>query len=144
MNSYYHAVSSSRTHGGTPEDYITLHSWFDESKAHMADVRHRALRHHTEGIFMAEKIFGVTLKNSVGKTVPVRILGEQHVKEDLGFIPSVKDWLQHIALQPWMAKAGTTKLERELLKKDWEETKPLKKGIDDEILDRDGKQVWLQ
>ena len=35
----------------------------DESKAHFPDFRHRALRHHTERIFLAERIFGVTVFN---------------------------------------------------------------------------------
>jgi len=26
------------------------------------------------------------------------------VKDDLGWIPSVKDWLQHLQLQPWMGR----------------------------------------
>ncbi|MDH2382516.1 MULTISPECIES: hypothetical protein [Bradyrhizobium] len=101
---YHHAVRSARLFGGTPEDYLAIHDWFDESKAHLADVRHRALRHHSEGIFLCEAIFGATLTNSAGKQVPVRTVGEQHVKDDLGWIPSVKDWLQHIELQPWMGR----------------------------------------
>ena len=27
---YYHALSSVRKWGGTPDDYIELHQWFDE------------------------------------------------------------------------------------------------------------------
>jgi hypothetical protein len=53
-----HAKSSARKFGGCPEDYQAIHDWFDESKSYLADFRHRSLRHHTEGIFMAEKIFG--------------------------------------------------------------------------------------
>jgi hypothetical protein len=53
---------------------------------------------------LCEAIFGTTLTNSVGKAVPVRTIGEQHVKDDLGWIPSVKDWLQHIQFQPWMGR----------------------------------------
>ena len=49
---YHHALSSVKKWGGTAEDYLPLHSWFDESKAITADFRHRALRHHAEGIFM--------------------------------------------------------------------------------------------
>ena len=49
---YYHALSSVRKWGGTPDDYIELHQWFDKSKKIVADPRHRALRHHAEGIFM--------------------------------------------------------------------------------------------
>lgn len=103
---YHHAVRSARIHGGEPEDYLAIHDWFDESKAHIADVRHRALRHHSEGIFLAEAIFGKTMTNSKGKVVPVRTIGEQHVKDDLGWIPSVKDWLQNLELQPWMTRTA--------------------------------------
>ena len=56
-----------------------IHNWFDESKAFFADFRHRALRHHTEGVFLAERIFGVSIVNSEGKRVPVRYVGEQHM-----------------------------------------------------------------
>lgn len=66
------------------------------------DFRHRALRHHTEGIFLAERIFGVAVVNSDGNQVPVRYLGEQHVKEDLGRIPTAQDWLSQIKPAFWM------------------------------------------
>jgi hypothetical protein len=99
---YHHALSSARRHGGTAEDYLPLHDWFDASKAHLADYRHRALRHHSEGIFEAERVFGPTIRNSDGKEVPTRILGEQHVREDLGRIPTLADWLLCIKGEPWM------------------------------------------
>jgi len=101
---YHHAVRSARLFGGKPEDYLPIHDWFDESKAHFADFRHRALRHHSEGIFLCASIFGSTIQNSEGRAVPVRTIGEQHVKDDLGWIPSVKDWLQHLHPQPWMSR----------------------------------------
>ena len=111
---YHHALSSVRKWGGCVEDYQPIHDWFDESKAHMADFRHRALRHHSEGIFMAEKIFGTTITNSDGRVVPVRYIGEQHVKEDLGLIPTVADWLACIKPdKPWMFGRGRN-LEKEL------------------------------
>src|SRR5262245_2429509 len=97
-----HAESSARKFGGRPADYLPIHNWFDESKAFLADVRHRALRHHAEGIFLAERIFGVTITNSAGKAVPVRYIGEQHVKEDLGRIPAAQEWLRAISLARWM------------------------------------------
>lgn len=101
---YYHALSSVRKWGGTSDDYLALHQWFDESKAIFADPRHRALRHHAEGIFMLETLFGATITNSDGKVVPVRLIGEQHVIEDLGFIPSFADWGRLIQPQSWMLK----------------------------------------
>lgn len=97
-----HAESSARKFGGKSGDYLAIHNWFDESKAFVSDWRHRAMRHHSEGIFLAEKIFGVSIRNSDGRMVPVRYVGEQHVKEDLGRVPTVQDWLQNLAPQPWM------------------------------------------
>ena len=97
-----HAENSARKFGGKAEDYLPIHNWFDESKAFLPDFRHRALRHHAEGIFLAEKLFGVAILNSEGKRIPVRYLGEQHVREDLGRIPTAQDWLLQIKPQTWM------------------------------------------
>jgi uncharacterized protein DUF6915 len=97
-----HAQSSARKFGGKAEDYLAIHHWFDESKGFFPDFRHRALRHHSEGIFLAERIFGVAVRNSNGREVPVRYIGEQHVKEDLGHIPTVQDWLTQIRPERWM------------------------------------------
>ncbi len=49
---YHHALSSARRWGGQADDFLALHNWFDESKSITADFRHRALRHHAEGVFM--------------------------------------------------------------------------------------------
>jgi hypothetical protein len=108
---FHHALSSVKRWGGRPEDYQRIHDWFDESKAHLADVRHRALRHHSEGIFLCEQIFGNTITNADGRVVPVRWVGEQHVQEDLGWIPTVKDWLEHMRLAPWMGRNGRLPLD---------------------------------
>ena len=112
-NPYHHAVSSSRRWGGSHENYIEIHAWFDESKGYHPDFRHRALRHHAEGIFLCESIFGKTITNSNGREIPVRWIGEQHVKEDLGFIPSVNDWLKEIRPKPWMNRTQKLQVERE-------------------------------
>jgi hypothetical protein len=101
-HAYHHAVSSSRKFGGDPDEYLRLHEWLDASKSHLADFRHRALRHHSEGIFMLEALFGSTLTLSTGRILPVRFIGEQHVIEDLGRIPTVADWLAKIHPEPWM------------------------------------------
>lgn len=102
---YHHALSSARRFGGVAEDYLALHNWFDASKAITADFRHRALRHHAEGIFMLERFFGTVVTVSTGREVPVRLIGEQHVIEDLGFIPSFADWVRCIRPEPWMQRA---------------------------------------
>ncbi len=110
-HTYFHAQSSARVFGGQPEDYLPIHEWFDATKEHYGDFRHRALRHHTLGIFECERVFGTTIKNSEGKHVPVRYIGEQHVLEDCGGrIPTLADWLSRIDPAPWMAKATPTVL----------------------------------
>ena len=105
-NPYHHAVSSAKRWGGEVEDYLPIHSWFDETKKVMPDFRHRALRHHSEGIFMCEQVFGVYLRNSEGRAIPVRWIGEQHVQEDCGgVVPTAQDWLRHLQPQSWMDRA---------------------------------------
>ena len=99
----HHARSSARRYGGRPEDYAALHDWFDVTKMHLATPQHRALRHHAAGIFEAEAVFGRAIHNSDGREVPVRFLGEQHVREDCRCIPTVADWLSRISIEPWMA-----------------------------------------
>jgi hypothetical protein len=126
---WFHAERSARLFGGKAEDYLPIHDWFDESKAFHADVRHRALRHHTEGIFLCERIFGVTIENSENRLIPVRTIGEQHVKDDLGWIPTVKDWLVHMQIQPWMGRTPF---------------KPLKEGTTCELTSAQSAEVALQ
>ncbi len=110
---FYHSKSSAKTYGGKWEDYMPLHSWFDETKSHFPDARHRAMRHHSEGIFLAEKVFGPVIRNSDGREVPTRILGEQHCIEDLGWIPTMADWLEEMTIKDWMFKK-TKKLSKKL------------------------------
>jgi len=103
MHSYYHALSSVREWGGEPEDYMPVHEFLDQSKTAMADVRHRAILHHTVGTRLAEQCLGVTITTSTGKKVPVRLIAEKHIIEDLGFLPTPNDWLKCVSLKaiPW-------------------------------------------
>ena len=57
---------------------------------------------NSEGIFRWERIFGIAITNSEGNQVPVRYIGEQDVKEDLGRIPTAQDWLSQIKPEWWM------------------------------------------
>ncbi len=108
-----HAKSSALRFGGEPEDYIALHLWFDEPKGHIGNWSQRALRHHTLGITEAIERFSPWLTLSTGKRVSTRLVAEQHLMEDLGWLPTVQDWLQHLDVQPWMASAAR-KLSKEL------------------------------
>ena len=47
---------------------------------------------------------GPTITLSTGRIIPTRWVGEQHVREDLGFIPSFTDWVKAIRPEPWMGR----------------------------------------
>ena len=102
-NPLVHAERSARKWGGSADDYLPLHQWFDATKGHLADNRHRMLLHNSFGILLAEQVFGLALSNSSGRRVFVRDLATQHVLEDLGFVPSVSQCLEELPLSPWMA-----------------------------------------
>jgi hypothetical protein len=92
-----HANSSVKKWGGEPKDYIEIHEWFDETKAWYGHSKHRLFRHHSEGIFECEKLFGKSFFNSHNKKVYTRYVAEQHVKEDcFGYIPTAKEWIDNI------------------------------------------------
>lgn len=122
-----HAKNSAKKFGGKPEDYLAIHDYFDDSKSAMGDMRHRALKHHSTGIYEAERVFGHSIINSDEKEVFVRYIGEQHVLEDLGFIPTLEDWFENMEMQKWMQsrdmrihKANKAK---ERLPKSWVESR---------------------
>lgn len=103
---WQHAKITADKFGGQPGEHLPIHSWFDDSKSGYANNRHRAARHHSEGIFWCEEHFGETIKvtrdDGSIKKVPTRLIAEDHVVQDLGMIPSLKDWLKHIDSQRWM------------------------------------------
>ncbi len=103
---HHHALSSVRAFGGTAEDFLPLHDFLDSSKGHFADVRHRAVLHHSFGIHLAERVFGPVIRTSTGREVPTRVVAERHVVEDLGRIPTLADWLRHLHVAPWMRRAA--------------------------------------
>jgi len=110
MKPLYHANASVRRHGGTVEDYLPLHNFFDSSKQCLADVRHRAILHSSFGIFLLERVFGEYITNSDGRRVCVRDIGEEHVIEDLGTIPSMEKWLRNLPIEDWMTSARHNKI----------------------------------
>lgn len=110
MKPHLHARVSAKKFGGKMEDYLAFHEFFDSSKSSMADVRHRAMLHSAWGIYLAERVFGSFITNSENKQVSTRDLGEEHVIQDLGFIPTMQDWLEKMPIEGWMS--GTRKKRR--------------------------------
>lgn len=105
-NSFIHAKSSVRRFGGVVEDYQPIHDWFDATKAAYADQRHRAILHNTFGIFLCEQRFGHAITNAAGQQIPVRLIAEQHVVEDCGFIPTLENWLDQLPRKEWMIRGA--------------------------------------
>lgn len=102
MKPLLHAKASVRKHGGIVEDYLAIHEWFDQTKAHVPDMRHRALLHNSWGIYLAQSVFGFYLTNRDECHVSTRDVGEEHVLEDLGRIPTVQDYLVGMPLYHWL------------------------------------------
>jgi hypothetical protein len=106
VNSWHHAKSSARKWGGSPADYLEIHSFIDSSKRIIGDVRHRSVYHHTEGTFLCEMIFGPTIsveKEFAISEIPVRLIAERHILEDLGWLPTPADYIKNMELNPWMS-----------------------------------------
>lgn len=105
MKPWIHAESSAKKMGGKPEDYMAIHEFLDSSKGAIADNRHRALTHNSWFLStVLERVFGSTFKNSDGKIISTRSVGEQHILEDYGrkFIPSAQDFLAEMEYKDWM------------------------------------------
>lgn len=103
MKPLVHATISAKKFGGLPEDYQEIHDFFDWSKIAYPHMKHRAILHNSFGIYLCERVFGTYTVNSAGDKVSVRDVAEQHVLDDLGRIPTVQDWLEHLELkEPWM------------------------------------------
>lgn len=106
MNSWMHAVSAAHKWGGKPEDYLPIETFIDSSKQVVGDHRHRAVYHHTLGVFLCEQIFGTTIsvqKEHSVHQVPVRLVAERHILEDLGWLPSPADYMKGMPVERWMS-----------------------------------------
>ena len=111
MKPYLHAKITVKKYGGCPEDYMPIHDFIDSSKIAMPDVRHRAILHSSFGCYLAERVFGTNITNSEGKIVSVRDIAEEHIQQDLGFIPTIETWLDELPVKLWMS--GSRKRKRQ-------------------------------
>lgn len=106
MNSWNHAQSAARKWGGKPDDYIEIEEFIDSSKKIIGDVRHRSVYHHTEGVWLCQRIFGRTItveKKNNSVEIPVRLVAERHILEDLGWLPSPADYMDGMPIKLWMS-----------------------------------------
>jgi hypothetical protein len=134
MKPYLHAEKSAKKWGGEPEDYLPIHNFIDSSKAHFPDQRHRALLHNSFGIYLAEQMFGTFIVNSKGKKIQVRDIAEDHVLEDMGFIPTVQDYLQDMPFYNFLdGKHPINKFPEEDIEEAMEETTSSKKEKEEKL-----------
>lgn len=102
MKPFLHGKSSAKRWGGLPQDYQAIHDFLDSPKSAHPDMRHRAILHNSLGPFIAERVFGTNITNSDGKLVSVRDIAERHILEDVGFIPTVSDYLNLMPMPDWI------------------------------------------
>lgn len=109
MKPLLHANLSVKKYGGVVEDYLPIHNFIDSTKSCMPDIRHRALLHSSFGCYLVEQVYGVYFVNSDGKKVSTRDIAEEHIIQDLGFIPTVEKYLNNMEIQPWMSGTERSK-----------------------------------
>jgi hypothetical protein len=107
MKPFLHGRIHAKKYGGLPEDYADIDDFIDSSKIACPDMRHRAILHSSFGCYLVERLFGRTRKNSAGIEYSPRDIAEDHIQQDLGFIPTPEQYLRNMTLEPWMS--GTVK-----------------------------------
>jgi hypothetical protein len=107
MKPFLHGRIHAQKYGGCPDDYADIDDFIDSTKSCVPDVRHRAILHSSFGCFLVEQLFGRTRTNSSGVEYSPRDIAEDHIIQDLGFIPTVEKYLNCMSIEPWMS--GTAK-----------------------------------
>lgn len=107
MKPLIHAKLTVKSYGGHVDDYLLIHNFIDHSKSSVPDVRHRAMLHSSWGIYLVEQMFGAYITNSEDKQISTRDIAEEHIIQDLGFIPTMEKWLNTMPIEGWMS--GTKK-----------------------------------
>ena len=80
-----------------PGDYQVIHDWLDGSQSQiLADFRHRGITPSRRRLLSQQKrsLWNDNFQQRPVGEVPVRLIAEQHIIEDLGRIPSFADWVR--------------------------------------------------
>lgn len=106
---YKHALNSVEKWGGSYEDYLPIHEFLDSTKLHFTTWQHRAILHNSFGVGVCERIFGPYITNSNGVQVETRYIAIQHIIEDCGYVPTIKDWVHDLNVKPFAVNRHDTK-----------------------------------
>ena len=102
---YHHSLSSVKKWGGDVADYQPIQTG-STSRRKSSPTSGTARCGITPRASSWPRPFSATTMTlSTGRVIPTRWIGEQHVREDLGFIPSFADWVKAIRPEPWMGRA---------------------------------------
>lgn len=103
-----HAENSARKFGGKPKDYLDIHQFMDSSKSSFSDARHRTVTHNIWFcVNVIPKIFGEQRKNSDKKKYSTKDVAEMHCIEDMGYVPTIQDYLENMKITDWMKGNST-------------------------------------
>jgi hypothetical protein len=102
MKPLKHALIAQKRYGGQWSDYLGIHTFFDTTKAAYAGRGHRMFLHQDFGVRCAERIFGLEAINSDGVRLKVADLGNDHLVEDVGRVPTIQDWLDRLPALDWV------------------------------------------
>jgi len=89
MKPIHHALVSTKLYGGSPADYVAVHTAFDMSKAALPDMRHRAALHSVDH---GAAVMALVFPQSVGLTT-LKDICTQHIHDDQGFSVTLDAWL---------------------------------------------------
>lgn len=90
-----HANQSVKKFGGSFSDYIEIHEMIDSSKAFWGDNRHRAIFHHSAGIYYIQKMFGIDF-DSVEKLMKKYQLDEGFLRDFIDLMKTNRNQGVHI------------------------------------------------
>jgi len=97
MDALHHSWLSARDFGGKPEDYLPINRYLDSTKLFYPNSMHRMFLHNSFGMKVCEDVFGNTITNSEGVEIPVREIARQHIIQDCGKVPTLKEWVLAVA-----------------------------------------------
>lgn len=107
MNYLNHSENSAKEFGGEPEDYYTIHQFIDSASDHYPEFGSLAILHSSYGVTIVEKVFGryLTLdRDKLPRLISVKEVALKHIRDELGCVPSVQDWVSSIQSEPWSKK----------------------------------------
>lgn len=123
-----HAQTSAKKFGGIWQDYEPIHTKMDSSKMSHPKMSHRIIFHSSYGIQLIERLFGMNYPTS-NESIKTADIAEQHIIEDLGFIPELTEYLDTLntpwARIPYRNTTHLAKLSQRRWGGDWKDYLPI-------------------